>query len=138
MDELLERTGQVLERRRLEAESPRLALNGAKPGVAVLDVEDRVVERRLLRQLDVEFDVRVRAPGQKEEPQRVGAGALSLRGVVDLVHHLVDRHEVPGALAALDRLSALRDEDELVEEGLEALLGKPRAASALRTRATYP
>src|ERR1019366_3420858 len=93
----------------------------AETRVAVLDVEDRVVERLFLRELDVELDVRVRTSREKEEAERVGACTLSAGGFVDLVHDLVDGDEVSRALAALDRLAPLRDEDELIQERLEPI-----------------
>ncbi len=74
--------------------------------MAVLDVEDRVVEALLLRELDVELHVGVRAARQEEEAQRVGTGSLACGRLVDLVHHLVDGDDVAGALAALDGLAA--------------------------------
>ena len=105
----------------LDAEGRRLAQDRAEPRVAVLDVEDGVVHRVLLGELDVELDVRVGGSRQEEEPQRVGPRSLAPGPLVDLVHHLVDRDEVAGALAALDRDATLRDEHELVEDRLEPI-----------------
>ncbi len=92
--------------------------------IAILDVEDRIIEALFLGQLDVKLDIRIRASRQKEESKRVRARSLAPRRLVDFIHDLVHRDDVAGSLAHLHDLTALRDVHELVEERFEALLGQ--------------
>ena len=78
--------------------------------MGVLDVEDRVLGRLLLRELDVEVDLGRRAP-RRERP----AGGVD----ADLREQLVERHELAGPLRHRD-LDALGDEpDPGVEQDLD-------------------
>src|SRR5580658_10548973 len=103
---------------------PRPSLDRAQAGVAVLDIENGVVEAGLLGNLEIELDVRARASRQEEKAKRVSTRSPATGRVVDFIHHFVDRHHVAGALAALYRHAVLGDENELVEERFEALLGQ--------------
>ena len=75
--------------------------------VPVLNVVDGIVQRLLLRQIQVELQRRVVPAHQVEEPGRVAA---------DLADHLVEGDELTLALAHRDRLSVAQQADDLDED----------------------
>ena len=101
-----------------------------------IERENGVVDILLLREIDVEFDVRVRAPRQEEEAERIAPRSLEPRGLVDLLGDLFARDEVTGALARLEQLAVFVNEHELVRSASNESLPSPSASSALRTRGT--
>ena len=90
----------------------RLAEDGVEPGVAVLDVEDRVVERLLLGQLEVEVERRVGAAGEEEVAGGVAA---------HLLDHLAQPDHVAGPLAHLHGLAAAGQVDHLDEHHVQVV-----------------
>ena len=89
---------------------PRLAQHRGDPRVRVLDVVDGVLGRLLAGEVEVEVDRRVVRALQQEEARRVDP---------DLVHEVVERHELAPALGHRRALAALDDVDELHDHELE-------------------
>ncbi len=57
------------------------------------------------------------------------------RGIdADLLHEIVDRHELPGALAHLHLLAALDERHELHDQQLQAVRIATEASNAARIR----
>ena len=81
-----------------------------RPGMGILDVEDRVVLGLLQDLVEVEVERRVVLPRQHHEPGDVRP---------DLLDHVAQRHERSGALGHLERLAALEEPDELAELHVE-------------------
>ena len=92
---------------------PGKLLDAADAGVCVLYVVDGVLPGLLRCQVEVELHLAVWGAGQEEEAAGIRA---------DLVHELLQRHQVAGACGQPDRLSAASQRDELVEEQVEAVL----------------
>ena len=82
----------------------------------VLDVVDRVLLRLLGRQVDVDLDRLVVAPGDE-----VPAGGVD----ADLLDELLEEDDVAAALRDPLRLPLLDDGDELVDEHLDPVRVEP-------------
>ena len=53
-----------------------LAENACEPGMRVLDIEDRILRRLLLRQIEIKIEMTVVFAKQEKEPDHVGARLL--------------------------------------------------------------
>ena len=98
----------------------RVPQDPCDPSVRVLDVVDGIGARRLCSEVDVDLDRLVMTPRDEIPAGRVDT---------DLVHELVEEHNVPTTLRHLRRLATLRQMDELVEEHLDTLRVVPEHPS---------
>ena len=90
-------------------------------GVAVLDIEHRVVLGLLDHLGEIEIQHRVVLAEQHHEAHRVGA---------DLVDHLAQRDEIAGAFRHLHRLAVAQQLDELHDLDVQRRLADVTALTA--------